>query len=209
MTIQILSHVLGPIQTNSYLILDRKDKKAIIVDPAKGSKVFIEEADKSGCSIVEIWVTHPHFDHVSGIHEIVKQLPIPIRINPKDESLYLNKGFAGIFGVHLDDLPVPQADLNEGTIQISMNSLVKILHVPGHTPGHVVFYFEEEKAIVCGDVIFYHGIGRTDLPGSSQEVLLNSIRKSLFSLPSDTTLLPGHGPGTSIQEEKTYNPFFK
>ena len=90
-----------------------------------------------------------------------------------------------------------------------MNSLVKILHVPGHTPGHVVFYFEEEKAIVCGDVIFYHGIGRTDLPGSSQEVLLNSIRKSLFSLPSDTTLLPGHGPVTSIQEEKTYNPFFK
>jgi len=207
--LSIVSFVLGPVQTNSYLIADEESGEAAVIDPAWDGKRIVAEANKNNWRIENIWITHAHFDHVGGTAELIDYVdrPLPIALHQDDYDLWNVQGGAQLFGVRLDPMPEPTTKLYHGQI-LKIGALhLEVRHAPGHTKGHVMFYCESEAVLFCGDVIFQGGIGRTDLPGGDYQTLIDSIYNQVLSLPDETRLLSGHGPESTVGIEKKYNPF--
>jgi glyoxylase-like metal-dependent hydrolase (beta-lactamase superfamily II) len=208
--LQIHSLVLGPAQTNTYLIGDTVTQTALLIDPAWNGERIIEEVANLGWSIAEIALTHAHFDHIGGIAAVASasQSPIPIGMHSADEFIRASGGGAQVFGFSsFDPGPAPTKDYDRDTQLTLGEHSFDILHTPGHSPGHVVFALREAGVIFCGDLIFQRSVGRTDLPGGSSQTLLESIRREILSFPDETRLLPGHGPATTVGEERRFNPF--
>lgn len=206
----IVSLVLGPAQTNVYMIGDPATRTALLIDPAWHGERIAEEAANRGWRIGEIALTHAHFDHIGGIAAITNasQTPIPIGMHPSDEFMRASGGGAQVFGFSsFDPGPKPTKDYENGMELAHGQSIFEIRHTPGHSPGHVVFILREHGLIFCGDLIFQRSVGRTDLPGGSSKDLLDSIRREILSMPDETRLLPGHGPATTVGEERRFNPF--
>jgi len=132
----------------------------------------------------------------------------PVALHPDDLPLWRFSGGAALFGLpHFDPGPEPTVSLAHG-MHLSIGTHdIEVRHTPGHTPGHVVFYAPASNLVFCGDLIFYSGVGRTDLPGGSWETLLESIRTQVLTLPDPTRLLSGHGPETTVGRERRANPF--
>jgi hydroxyacylglutathione hydrolase len=207
--LEIVLFTLGPAQTNAYLIADPSTGDTAVVDPAWDGQVILAQAQKRGWRIAHLWYTHAHFDHIGGAAAIADALnPLPlVALHPADHTLWRAEGGAPLYGFRIDPGPEPTIDLIQGqTLRLGGVTIV-VRHTPGHTPGHVVLYCAEEKLCFCGDLIFQGSVGRTDLPGGSWETLEHSIREQIYTLPDDTRLLPGHGPETTVGEEKVYNPF--
>jgi glyoxylase-like metal-dependent hydrolase (beta-lactamase superfamily II) len=194
---------------NTYLFGDIESKEVVLIDPSFGVANLLPELGKEEWQVKYILLTHAHFDHTYGIYELMKKmdnLP-PIGLHPCDANLYKGGGLGELMGLHRDALPEPALILTESeAVQVGSYTL-EVIHCPGHTPGHVFFYAKESKAAFVGDIIFQQGIGRTDLPGGSERVLLENIRKKVLTLPDETVLYPGHGPATSVAEERENNPF--
>lgn len=152
--------------------------------------------------------THCHVDHVLGNYFVKEKFKVKLLIHEKDEPvLKAVKVYAPNYGLFKYQDSTPDGYLNEGdTVQFGNQSL-KTLFVPGHAPGHIAFYHEEQQILMGGDVLFYNSIGRTDLPGGNHQVLIRSIHEKLFTLPDAVTVYPGHGPETTIGFEKKTNPF--
>ncbi|MFN3741936.1 MAG: MBL fold metallo-hydrolase [Anaerolineales bacterium] len=208
--LEIVSFVLGPVQTNAYLIADRKSGEAAVIDPAWDGGRILQAAQARGWRIAHLWYTHAHFDHIGGAAAIADALnPTPIiALHPGDYPLWKVKGGASLFGIPLEDVgPEPTVELFHGQTLHLGNSILEVRHTPGHTPGHCVFYCAEAGVCFCGDLIFAGSVGRTDLPGGDWQALETSIHTQIFTLPEATRLLPGHGPETTVGEEKRYNPF--
>lgn len=207
--LKIISFTLGPVMTNTYLIADIDSKEASVIDPAGEGSRIVSEAQKQGWRIGNIWLTHAHFDHLAGAGEVADGFDPPPRValHPKDYPLYRMQGGAPLFGMKIDPAPEPKVDLHHGQILYLGKYQLEIRHAPGHTPGHVIFYCEEDAVVFCGDVIFQGSIGRTDLPGGDFNTLINSIRSEILTLPDETRLLTGHGPETRVGIERQYNPF--
>ncbi len=205
----ILPLPLGPLQTNCYLIADPTPGEATVIDPADEADAILTEAERRGWRIAQIWITHPHFDHLGALPDLVSRLePAPlIALHPDDRLLYDAGGGAALFGFSLPPLPLPTLDLVHGQTLSLGRFRFEVRHTPGHTPGHCVFYCKEAAACFCGDLIFQTSVGRTDLPGGDWETLENSIREQIFSLPDETRLFAGHGPQTTVGDEKMFNPF--
>ena len=211
MTIQTITYVLGPFQNNTFMVIDTPSGDSVIIDPAIGSQVILKDLKKNNFSLKQIWITHAHFDHCGGVEQLTKAfLPaIPVTMNPQDNPLWEEGGGARDLGFELDLGPIPtQPLLNNQTIKFG-SSQFEVFFTPGHTPGHVVFYNDEERLAFCGDLIFRHAIGRSDLKGGNYEQLAASIRNHIFTLPDETRLLSGHGLETTVEEEKRENPFLK
>ena len=209
--LEIVTLVLGPVQTNAYLVGDTEAKEAVVIDPAWEGELLVKEAEKRGWKITQVWVTHAHFDHFGGAAAVVRGCdPGPeVALHPEDDPLWRMQGGAALFGMRMDSGPRPTITLQHGQVlRLGMFDF-EVRHAPGHTPGHVIFYCASERLAFCGDVIFRSGIGRTDLPGGDYDTLMNSIREQVFSLPDETRLLSGHGPETTVGIEKVYNPFFE
>ena len=207
--IKIVTMVLGPVETNTYIVADPESREAVVIDPAWDGEKIASRASREGWVIRQLWLTHAHFDHLVGVAGIVKQVaPIPpVALHPLDLPLWETKGGAPLFGFKVDIGPRPTIQLAAGQ-ELPIGSLhFEVRHVPGHSPGHVVFYSAVEKTLFCGDVIFAGSIGRTDLPGGSYNQLLHSIQTQILSLPDDTRLFSGHGPVSSVGQEKRTNPF--
>lgn len=196
---------------NTFLLWDNH-KQGTIIDPGCYDKEEIETlADfitQENIQIKQIVATHCHVDHVLGVSALKHKYRVPYIIPEKEKSvLQAVKVYAPMYGFHLYQEAEADAYF-DGTQEIWVgNEKGKILQVPGHSPGHVAFYFEKEKFVIGGDVLFRESIGRTDLPGGSFDVLINSIHQQLFVLPDDVVVYPGHGPATTIDYEKKYNPF--
>lgn len=207
--LKIISFTLGPVMTNAYLLADDASKEAAVIDPADEGDKIISEAHNRGWRIGNIWLTHAHFDHLAGAGEVADGFePAPrVALHPNDYPLYRMQGGAPLFGMKIDPGPEPTVDLQHGQILHLGKYQLEVRHAPGHTPGHVVFYCEEEAIVFCGDVIFQGSIGRTDLPGGDFNTLINSIRSEILTLPDETRLLTGHGPETSVGVERHHNPF--
>ena len=207
--LEIVSFVLGPVETNTFLISDTQTGEAAVIDPAWSGEVILAEARHRNRRITQIWLTHAHFDHIAGAADIVKApgMSVVIALHPADLPLWQMQGGAPFFGMHIDPGPEPSASLKHGQLLQLGGYLFEVRHAPGHTPGHVVFYCASEKVVFCGDVIFAGSIGRTDLPGGSYATLIESINAQILSLPDDTRLLSGHGPETSVGDERKWNPF--
>lgn len=209
MPLILKSYSLGPIQNNSFLLLDDERKIAAVVDPPFGSSTIQDFILSEKLHLKMILLTHAHFDHIGGINLI---LPFPLDdlkvfLHPDDLQLWESGGGASQFGFSMDIPMIKPSPVEHMDILSLGDSQIRVLHTPGHTPGHVTYYLPEEKTAFCGDLIFYHGVGRTDLPGASGRTLIQSIKNQILTLPEDTVLIPGHGPFTSVAEEKTNNPF--
>jgi glyoxylase-like metal-dependent hydrolase (beta-lactamase superfamily II) len=157
--------------------------------------------------IDHVLLTHAHFDHIGAAAEVVKASGAPLALHPGDLPVLQAGGGALFFGFQPPPIPAEVARLAAGQ-EIGVGELtLRVLHTPGHSPGHVTFYAPAEGALFDGDVLFAGGIGRTDLPGGSFEVLMRSIGEQLMTLPDDTAVYPGHGPATTIGHERRSNPW--
>lgn len=222
--LEIVSFTLGPAQTNAYLIADSETKDAAVIDPSWDGQVILQAAQKRGWRIGHLWYTHAHFDHIGGAAAIADALnPLPlVALHPNDHVLWRAGGGGAFFGFEIDPGPEPTIDFVHG-MKLRLGSVdFEIRFTPGHTPGHCILYVpspitraerseqtgEHSRSVCfCGDLIFSGSVGRTDLPGGDWNTLVKSIRDHIFTLPGDTRLLSGHGPETTVGEEKMNNPF--
>jgi len=208
--IEILTYTLGPAQTNAYLVGDPISQSAVVVDPAWDGDLLLREAEKRKWRITALWLTHAHFDHFGGAAQIANSSSelIEVALHAEDQPLWHALGGATIFGFpEFDPGPEPTKPLVEG-MQLHIGDHTFIVHhTPGHTPGHVIFVLEAQRAVLCGDLIFKQGVGRTDLPGGDWASLEASIQQHILPLADDFVLFPGHGPKTTVGDERISNPF--
>jgi hydroxyacylglutathione hydrolase len=200
---------VGLIQTNCYIVGCEETKEGAVIDPGGHPERILAEVARHGLTIRYVLDTHAHFDHTDANGAIVEATGAPLALHPEDLPLLEAAGGAALFGMHADPSPPPDLELSDGdALEIGTLSF-QVLHTPGHTPGHVCFYEPDEGVLFDGDVLFYRGVGRTDLPGGSWQQLLESIQGALFALPDDTVVHSGHGPTTTIGEEKRLNPWLR
>ena len=195
---------LGPLQTNSYLI--HNAGQAVAVDVGGEPAPMLEYLTEHKLALAAICLTHRHFDPLYGVAELAGVTKAVVYAPTGDDSLAeTESGKGGIWGFPpvppFDSLPMPTGSASFGGMEC------RVLETPGHTPGGVSLYFPAEKLVFTGDALFYRSMGRTDFPGGDQATLLRSIKDVLFTLPEDTTVYPGHGPATSIGDERKNNPF--
>lgn len=211
--LEIQGWVLGPVATNVYLVGDPETREAVIIDPAWDGPRLVEEIKAGGWQLQAIWLTHAHFDHFAGLADILEGLKseLPedfyVGLHPKDLPLWKVRGGAVMFGVQVKKAPRPGHDFQEGQELAVGDYNFIVHHAPGHSAGHVIFHCPQEKVLFSGDVIFNQGIGRTDLLGGSYQTLLDSIQKWVLPLPDETRIYSGHGPVTTVGDEKNSNPF--
>ncbi len=207
--LEIASFTLGPVKTNAYLVADPVTGDAAVIDPAWDGHLILAEAKKRRWRIAHLWYTHAHFDHIGGAGAIADGLnPLPlVALHPADHVLWRGEGGAPLFGFKIDPGPEPTIDLYQGQVLRLGSIEIEVRFTPGHTPGHCIFYVPSAKVCFCGDLIFQNSVGRTDLPGSDWNSLVESIRLQIFTQPDDTRLLSGHGSETTVGQEKKFNPF--
>ena len=207
--LEIVSFTLGPAQTNAYLVADSHTGDAAVIDPAWDGHIILEAAKKRGWRIAHLWYTHAHFDHIGGAGAIADALnPLPlVALHTNDHVLWRAGGGGAMFGFDIDPGPEPTIDFYDGQTLKLGSVEFEIRFTPGHTTGHCILYVPSAGVCFCGDLIFAGSVGRTDFPGGSWEQLEASIRNQVYTLPDNTRLLSGHGPETTVGEEKRSNPF--
>ena len=207
--LEIVSFILGPAQTNAYLVADSEAHIAAVIDPSWDGDVILEAAQQRGWRIAHLWYTHAHFDHIGGAGVIADALnPLPlVALHPNDHVLWRAGGGGAMFGFDIDPGPEPTIDFYDGQILNLGEVEFEVRFTPGHTTGHCILYVASAGVCFCGDLIFAGSVGRTDFPGGSFDQLETSIKTKVYTLPDDTRLLSGHGPETTVGEEKMSNPF--
>ncbi len=196
---------VGAFQENSYLVVDDRSNRAVIVDPGSEGERLVEAIDRSGATLEAIWITHAHVDHVGAIAFVKRKWDVPIYLHPLDRRLYDAAGLqAQVYGLPFEEPPAPDHEFADGQ-QIKVGDAeMTVLHAPGHSPGHVVIH--GNGIALVGDCLFAGSIGRTDLPFSNPPQLAASLEK-ISALPPETVVYPGHGMETTIGQERLSNPF--
>ena len=209
--LKIRSFVFSPIQENTYLLYNEFND-CMIIDPGC---YFPEEKDELSAIITQSGLTprmllntHCHLDHVFGNKFIAETYDLTLKLHEKEKALLDYAPTSGLmYEMPFDNYAGDYTYLKEGDIIKLGEDELKVIEAPGHSPGHICFYCAKQNFIISGDVLFNRSIGRTDLPGGNHQVLLKNIREKLFVLPEETIVYSGHGPVTTIGEEKKYNPF--
>jgi hydroxyacylglutathione hydrolase len=199
---------VGPLQCNCSVIGDEKTREAMVVDPGDDIERVLAIVQRHGLTVKQIVITHGHIDHIGGAMKLKAATGAPILMNEGDlEQIPMLEIQAAWIGVapppatKVDSLLKDAAKLRVGGLEATA------IHTPGHTEGSSCLYFPAEKKLIAGDTLFAGSIGRTDLPGGSFEKIIDSLRSRLLALPDDTLVIPGHGPATTIGEERATNPF--
>ncbi|QIA76407.1 MBL fold metallo-hydrolase [Rodentibacter caecimuris] len=208
MNIEIIP--VTPFQQNCSLIWDN-ERNAAIVDPGGEAEKLIQQIEKFGVNLKAILLTHAHLDHVGAAEQIKLHFNVEIWGSQESDRFLFDSlpEQAERFGLPNIKAFLPDRWLNEGEVVNIGDFRFDILHLPGHTPGHIGFIEQEKKFAFTGDVLFQGSVGRTDFPQGSHEQLISSIREKLFKLHNDMIIIAGHGPYTTIQREKATNPFLK
>lgn len=209
--IQLKHFIFNELEVNAFVLHDESGA-CLIVDPGcknpvqqQNLKRFITENNLHPEGIV---LTHGHFDHVAGVAWAKNEFSCPVMMH--EDDLFLVKDavqHASLFGIKLENPPMPDRYLDEGDHLTLGKTDISILHVPGHSPGSICLHVPTDKLLICGDVLFKGSIGRTDLFGGDYDLLIRGIREKLMTLPGDTEVWPGHGLSTTISAENESNPF--
>jgi len=212
-------HVLptGPLQTNAFVLTAPARKEAVLVDAPLGVWPDVHRLlEREGCVLKELWLTHGHFDHMEGGADVLKANPgLTVRAHAADRHLYEEpERMRWFIEMFMPDHPLiapvfPTSWVSQGDHFEALGVDVEVRHVPGHADGNVTFVLSGAGLAIVGDSIFAGGVGRTDLPGGSFEVLSAAIKAQLFTLPDSTVLFPGHGPRTTVGAEKRGNPYLQ
>jgi hydroxyacylglutathione hydrolase len=203
MKIQTLT--VGPLEENCYLVIDESTNRAVLIDPGDEPERLLAALHASGATLESVWLTHAHFDHLGGLAGVLRAHPVPVHMHPLEAPLHeVAVDSALRYGIRIEAPPAADRELAEGDrITVGSHEL-SVMHVPGHAPGHVAFH--DDNVIFGGDCLFAGSIGRTDLLYGDRETLDASVAR-LVALGDELTLLPGHGPATTIGRERRTNPF--
>lgn len=198
-----------PYQQNCSLLICEESNKAAVVDPGGDLEIILQTVKSENAELESILLTHGHLDHIGGTAELAETLQLPI-IGPQLQDKFWIDALpeqVKSFGFPDCESFTPNRWLKDGdTVEIGEQSL-QVIHCPGHTPGHVVFYHAESKLAIVGDVLFNSSIGRTDFPKGDYDTLIASINNKLWPLGEDVRFIPGHGPMSSFGEEMRHNPY--
>ncbi len=202
---------LPPIATNAYLLMATETGEAVLFDaPMSAWETVKPELEKHGCRLTALLLTHGHWDHIVDTATIART-GVPVYGHQGDQELFENPSRMGGFmvpGLQVEACKIDHFLDDGGTLSL-LGETVEVRHVPGHSDGSILFYLKSFNLAISGDAIFAGGVGRTDFPGCSAEILYTSIREKIYSLPDDTDLCPGHGPQTTPGHEKQSNPFVR
>lgn len=193
---------------NTYVVWRDASDAAVVIDPGNTVPPILQLLEDEQLTLAAVLLTHAHLDHIEGVARLVRETAAPVYLHPADRFLYDHATLqAQQFGMHVEELPAIDQTLAHGAAVTLGGVDYTIRHVPGHSPGHVLFHVAEAKSAFVGDVVFQGSIGRSDLPGGDFRQLITSIREQVLTLPDDTTLYPGHGPATTVGHERATNPF--
>jgi len=201
---------VGPLQCNCTILGDEEAGEAIVIDPGDEVGRIHRRLTELGLKLKQILVTHAHIDHVGGALKLKRLTGAPILLNESDLPLLkMMEMQAGWLGVETPETAPPDANLTDGLVVGLERYPATVLHTPGHTQGSVCLHFAPLNMLIAGDTLFAGSIGRTDLPGGNSRQIMDSIHSRLLALPEETKVLPGHGPATTIGEERYTNPFLR
>ncbi len=211
--LQIVSFTFNPFQENTFLWIN-ENKECWITDPGMyghtEEKILFDYIENNQLKPQQIINTHAHIDHILGIDALKTKYNIPFGMHQKEMPVLSNaKGSAMMFGLNMGASPNVDFYINEGDKIHLGTDEIEVRFTPGHSPGSIVFYYPAGKLVVAGDVLFNGSIGRTDLPGGDYETLMESITNQMYTLPDETTVYCGHGPSTTISNEKLHNPYIR
>jgi len=199
---------VGPLQCNCSVVGDEGTREAMVIDPGDEINAIMALVQKHGLAVKQIVITHAHIDHVGGAMKLRQLTGAPILLNQNDYALLKMLdvqaawvGMAAPAKVEIDQALAEGDKLRAGALEAS------ILHTPGHTEGSVCLYFPAQRKLIAGDTLFAGSIGRTDLPGGSFQKIMSSLHQRVLALPDETIVVPGHGPLTTIGDERENNPF--
>jgi len=201
---------VGPLQYNCSVIGDETTREAMVIDPGDDIEDVAAIISKHNLKVKQIVITHAHIDHVGGAMKLRALTGAPILLNQNDYALLKMIDVQATWvGMESPGEVTIDAELAHGE-DLSAGSLsANVLHTPGHSEGSVCLYFPAEKLLIAGDTLFAGSIGRTDLPGGSFEKIMRSLHQRVLALPDDTVVIPGHGPKTTIGDEREGNPYLK
>lgn len=215
----IKTFILTPFQQNTRIVACEETRRAICVDPGEKSDEIVDFINQNNLELQAIALTHGHLDHIGGVFDLHRSFPqVEIVLHKDDEDLYYGLPMQPLamgvpphqlkqLGFDYETPPKLTRNWQDGEIYAVGNLRFKILHCPGHTPGHIILAEETERAIFGGDCLFAGSIGRTDLPGGSYDQLIDSINEKILTLGDDFTVFTGHGEETTIERERKTNPF--
>jgi len=201
---------VGPLQCNCSILGDERTHEAMVIDPGDQIGEILDILREAKLTLEQIVITHAHIDHVGGAMKLKAATGAPILMNQNDHALLkmLDMQAAWVGMRPPGDVKV-DAPADDGQVLQVGNMTANVIHTPGHTEGSVCLYLPEEKKLIAGDTLFAGSIGRTDLPGGSFDKIMRSLHTRVLALPDDTQVTPGHGPQTSIGEERETNPFLQ
>lgn len=198
-----------PFEQNCSIVWCTRTHRAAVVDPGGNLERIVAAAKESGVTIEKILLTHGHIDHAGGTAKLARELGVPIE-GPQEEDRFWIAGMpeqSRMFGFPDVEVFEPDRWLHDGDTVTVGDETLQVIHVPGHTPGHVAFFHPGARLAIVGDVLFSGSIGRTDFPKGDHATLIRSIRKKLFPLGDDVTFVPGHGPTSTFGDERRTNPY--
>jgi hydroxyacylglutathione hydrolase len=201
---------VGPFQENCYIIGDAESGVGALIDPGDEAARIAMAVEETGLEIGSIIVTHAHIDHVGAVVGLVDEYACPVLMHAEAEPML--EGLptqAMMMGLRFGNVPTVDRHVADEEVLEVGDLRFRSLYTPGHAPGHLAFYVEDERLVLSGDALFAGSVGRVDLPGGSMEVLMRSIEERLLTLPDETVVYPGHGPRTTIGNERASNPFLQ
>jgi hydroxyacylglutathione hydrolase len=199
---------VGPLQCNCSIVGDEQTREAMVIDPGDEIEEVLAIVQRHGLTVKQIVITHAHIDHIGGAAKLKRVTGAPVLLNGNDQTLLKMLDVQATWlGMRPPEDTTIDSSLTTGDKLRAGSLVADVLHTPGHTEGSICLYFAPEKKLIAGDTLFAGSIGRTDLPGGSYAKIMKSLHGPVLALPDETIVVPGHGPLTTIGEERETNPF--